>query len=185
MTNVLRIARRAVGPLLLLALVMWLDPIAILRRLSSANVVAVLPVIAALVAMHVVAAISWRRLVAAIAGVHLDLGHAIRLYYAAQAWGAATPANLGADVYRVTALDGAAPRASLAAAVMWQRAASIAALLVLGLAGAILVAGESAPGQAMSEVAASAPAVITAGIGLAILAFALIARRRRITLASP
>ena len=131
--------RWAIGLGLLAALVAVFNPIAILARLASVDLARALPAIAGLVAMHLIAALSWRRLADRIGGVHIDGRTAVRLYYAAQAWGAVTPANLGADIYRVTALDPAEGRGGLAAAVVVQRLASVGALLVLGGIGALVV----------------------------------------------
>ena len=131
--------RWGIGLLVLAALVVVFDPAAIGERLAAVDLVRALPAIVGLVAMHVLAAISWRRLAAHVGGVSLDLRTAVRLYYAAQAWGAVTPANVGADVYRVTAVDAQASRGGLARTVIAQRLASVVALVVLASVGALVV----------------------------------------------
>jgi uncharacterized membrane protein YbhN (UPF0104 family) len=133
------VLRSALGLLLLGGLVVVFNPIAIIGRLSSVDLGRALPAIAGLVAMHLIAALSWRRLADRVGGVRIDAWTAVRLYYAAQAWGAITPANVGADVYRVTALDPAGGRGGLAAAVVVQRLTSVGALLLLGGIGAVVV----------------------------------------------
>lgn len=131
--------RWSVGLLLLAGLIVVFNPVAIAARLSSVDPARAIPAIAGLVAMHLVAALSWRRLAERVGNVVIDGWTAVRLYYAAQAWGAITPANLGADVYRVTALDPAGGRGGLAAAVLVQRLTSVGALLGLGGIGALVV----------------------------------------------
>lgn len=161
--------RWVVGLLLLAGLVLVFNPIAILGRLSSVDLGRAMPALVGLVAMHLIAALSWRRLANHVGGVVIDGWTAVRLYYAAQAWGAVTPANVGADVYRVTALEPAEGRAGLAAAVVAQRLTSVGALLLLALAGALVV-----PIPGVQAFVASA-ALGCAAIGVLVV---LVSRRR-------
>lgn len=131
--------RWAVGLGVLAALVSTLDTEALLARFGSINVALAAPAIAGLVGVHLVAAMSWRRLTWHLAGVGLDWRTTVRLYYAGQALGTVTPANVGADIYRVIAVDQGAGRLRIARPVIIQRLTSIGALLLLGLVGALAV----------------------------------------------
>ena len=131
--------RWAIGLVVLGVLVSTLDLAALGARLGSLNVGIAVPAILGLVAVHLVAATSWRRLTWHLAGVRLDWRTTIRLYYAGQALGTVTPANLGADVYRVMATDGGPGRIRMARPVVIQRLMSIVALLLFGVVGALVV----------------------------------------------
>ena len=131
--------RWAIGLVLLGVLVSTLDLAALGARLGTLNFGIAVPAILGLVAVHLVAATSWRRLTWHLAGVRLDWRTTIRLYYAGQALGTVTPANLGADVYRVMATDGGPGRIRMARPVVIQRLMSIVALLLLGVVGALVV----------------------------------------------
>jgi uncharacterized membrane protein YbhN (UPF0104 family) len=115
------------------------DLAAVGTRLSSVDWRLASAGIAALVAIHLVGALSWRRLLDRLAGIRLDWPLTIRLYYAAQAVGSITPGNIGADVYRVVAVDAEAGRGSVALPIVVQRVTSIGALLVLGGLGALVL----------------------------------------------
>jgi len=125
----------AIALVVLLLVVIDIGEIA--RLLASTDMLLALPAIAGLVSVHVIAAASWRRLTATLAGTQLDWATSIRLYYAALAFGTVTPANLGADVYRVTALGHRAAFGRLTRAVVVQRLTSIMAVVYLGLVGAL------------------------------------------------
>jgi uncharacterized membrane protein YbhN (UPF0104 family) len=127
----------AIGTLVLV--LAWFDPATVGARLSSTNLALALPALAGLVAVHLVGAATWRRLSDRLVGVRLDRGTSIRLYYAAQAWGAVTPGNLGADIYRVAVVGRDAGAGRLARPVLLQRLTSVGALLILGLAGALVL----------------------------------------------
>lgn len=131
-------------------------------RLASVDPRLAVPGIAGLVAVHLVGALSWRRLLDRLAGVRLDWPSTIRLYYAAQAVGSITPGNLGADVYRVAAVDAGAGRGSVVLPIVVQRVTSIGALFVLGGFGAIAlpVAGGASPTASIGVVLASLGATV-------------------------
>ena len=76
----------------------------VMRHLATANLWLVIPAVAGLAAVHVVAALGWRAIVDALTGSDLALASAVRAYYAAQALGGITPANLGGDLYRAAAM---------------------------------------------------------------------------------
>ena len=120
----------------------------------------------ALVAVHLIPALAWRRIAARSVGADLGRVEAIRIYYAAQALGGVTPANLGGDVYRVAAMrrSGAAMRPA-ALPVALQRGTSVLALSLLGVAGLAWFAGSAAPAAFVPMVGLAA--LIAAAIGVA------------------
>ena len=109
-------------------------------RLAGANLLLALPAIAGLVAIHLVGAAAWRRLLAEFAGVRADWRTSIRTYYAAQAVGSITPGNLGADVYRVAIVDASATRRAAVVPIVLQRVTSTAAMIFLGAGGVAVIA---------------------------------------------
>jgi uncharacterized membrane protein YbhN (UPF0104 family) len=129
--------RWAIGIALLAVVLWWFDVASIGARLAGVDAVLAVPAILGLVAIHGVAALSWRRLTDRLAGVKLGRRTTMRLYYAAQALGTVTPANVGADLFRVAAVNVGVGRARLAVPVIVQRLASIVALGLLGVAGAV------------------------------------------------
>lgn len=129
--------RWGLGLGLLVVVVAWFDVASVGDRLSSVNLALAVPAMVGLVAVHLVAALSWQRLTSRLGGVRLDARSTIRLYYAAQALGALTPANVGADVFRVAAVDPGPGRARLARPVLVQRLTSIVALVIIGAAGLV------------------------------------------------
>jgi uncharacterized membrane protein YbhN (UPF0104 family) len=129
------IARWAVALVLIAIVCSRFDLAAIAGRIGQANLVLAVPGIAGLVAIHLVGATAWRRLLERFAGIHSDWRPAVRLYYAAQAIGSVTPGNLGADVYRVGAVESGTSRRAAAVPILLQRLTSTLALAVLaGLA---------------------------------------------------
>ena len=129
--------RWALGIALLVVLLSWFDFASVKGRLASLDLRLAVPAILGLVAVHLVAALSWRRLTEHLTGLRIDWRTTVRLYYAAQAWGAITTANLGADVFRVASVDPGPGRARSARPVAIQRLASVGALVVMGILGAL------------------------------------------------
>jgi len=129
------VARWLVAVAALAVLVSLVDLNTVRTRLSGTDFGLALPAIAGLVLVHVVAATAWRRLLRHVAGVSLAWIAAVRLYYAAQVFGTVTPANVGADVYRVLAVGTGADRSRLAQVVLLQRLTSVVAIACLAAAG--------------------------------------------------
>lgn len=136
-----RFARPAVGIGLLGLVIITVNPGEVLTRISTANLWLVLPAVIGLTAMHTVSAAGWRAILARVAGVRLSWHSALSLYYAAQAIGGITPANIGGDIHRVASLRniGQGWKASVAPIVI-QRATSYLALSVLSLVGILVLA---------------------------------------------
>jgi uncharacterized membrane protein YbhN (UPF0104 family) len=105
-----------------------------LERAGRANPLIVAIAVLVFTAVHSVAALNWRAIVARLGGTPITAAAALRTYYASQAIGGITPANLGGDAYRVvtTRSDGA-DWSDAALSVLVQRATSFAALAVLGV----------------------------------------------------
>lgn len=130
----LRVARWAVAIGVLALLVAGLDSGDILARIRSADVLLVVCGVLGLTAVHVLAAASWRLLCGQLGGLRLAWGTCLRVYYAAQALGGVTPANLGGDAYRVLAVRKSGLGWSAAVTpVLVQRATSYLALALLAL----------------------------------------------------
>lgn len=131
------VARWLVAIAIVGVLVALLDLGEIGARLASANLALAVPAIAGLVAVHLIAVGSWRRLTSTLAGGSLDWPTAIRMFYAGLAVGTVTPGNIGADAYRVTALGDRAAVGRLTRVVVVQRLTSLAAVAYLGAIGAL------------------------------------------------
>ena len=129
--------RWAIAVALVAVLVAVLDVGQLASRLAGADLRLAVPAIGGLVAVHLIAVSSWRRLTANLVGRELAWPLAVRLYYAALAVGTVTPANIGADVYRVTALRDRAAVGRLTRVVVVQRLTSLAAVAYLGVVGAL------------------------------------------------
>jgi uncharacterized membrane protein YbhN (UPF0104 family) len=149
-----RIARWAAAFAVLAVLVVGLDSREILARIQAANGLLVVCGVLGLTAAHLLAAAAWRVLCRQLGGIRLAWATSLRIYYAAQALGGVTPANIGGDAYRVLAMRRAGLGWSAAVApVLVQRATSYLALALLALValgwlavsallpGAILAAG--------------------------------------------
>ena len=132
-----RAARWVVGIGIAVVLLAVVDVGEIAARLASVDLRRAIPAIAGLVGVHLIAVASWRRLTANLGGTELEWRKAIRLYYAALALGTVTPANIGADVYRVTALGDRAAFGRLTRVVVIQRLTSLGAVVYLGIVGAL------------------------------------------------
>jgi uncharacterized membrane protein YbhN (UPF0104 family) len=136
----------------LVGLLLWrFDPAAVLDRLAGADLRLVAPAVAGLVAVHLVGAIAWRQLSILLTGHVLPWSVALRLYYVGQGLGNLTPANLGADAYRLVALaNGAEGWRGAAVPIAVQRAGSVVALAVLGLSGLLVLAVPDIPPRGLA-----------------------------------
>jgi len=137
--RVATLARWALALVVIGLLVSFVDLDAIASRLVGTDLRLAVPAVIGLVLVHVLAATTWRRLLRTLAGVSLGWAKALRLYYAAQVLGTITPGNVGADVYRVVAVDAEAGRGQLAQPVLVQRLTSVVALVCLGVAGGLVL----------------------------------------------
>ena len=134
-----KVARWVIALVAVGLLVSLVDLGSIGTRLAGTDLRLAIPAVIGLVVVHVVPAAAWRRLLHELAGVSLEWGRTLRLYYAAQVLGTVTPANVGADVYRVLAIGGDPGRAQLAQPVLVQRLTSVIALACLGVVGGVLL----------------------------------------------
>jgi len=160
-----RILRPTLGAAVLLLVIAGTDPAVIAARLAGANLAIALPAVLGLTAMHLVPAAAWRAILATGGGIRLSWASSISVYYAAQAIGGITPANLGGDLHRAGTLRswGQGWQASVGPLVI-QRATSYLALSGLALASLLLLAGR----------APEAAGLVVAGFALA-LAVGLVA----------
>jgi uncharacterized membrane protein YbhN (UPF0104 family) len=125
----------AIGAGLVLVLLLTLDTATIARLLADANLPLVVIAVTGLTAAHLIGAATWRSLARHLSGLRLTWRSALPLYYAAQAVGGLTPANVGNDTYRVVALRKSGQGTERAAApIVVQRATSYLALGLLGMA---------------------------------------------------
>lgn len=129
-----RTARWAAAIVILGLLVVGLDGGEIVARLEGANAPLVACGVLGLGAVHLLGAAAWRILCRQLGALRLPWATSLRIYYAAQALGGVTPANLGGDAYRVMAVRAAGLgwRAAVAPVVV-QRATSYLALALLAL----------------------------------------------------
>jgi glycosyltransferase 2 family protein len=152
--------RPLLGVAVLMIVVAGVSPAAIGARLAEADLRLAIIGLLGLVAVHAVPAAGWRAILGMTAGVWLPWRSAVSLFYAAQAIGGITPANLGGDIHRAAALRGAGHGWSVAVApLIVQRATSYLALSGLSLAALVILA-------ASTPVAAGFVAVGTACAGV-------------------
>jgi uncharacterized membrane protein YbhN (UPF0104 family) len=129
-----RAARWAAAIGVLALLVVGLDSGEVLARIRSANGPLVVTGVLGLGAVHALAAAAWRILCRQLGGLRLRWATCLRIFYAAQALGGVTPANVGGDAYRVLAVRRAGLGWSAAVApVLVQRATSYLALALMAL----------------------------------------------------
>jgi uncharacterized membrane protein YbhN (UPF0104 family) len=152
------VVRLCIGLAIVIFLVAGLDLASIASRVGMADYRLVVVGVAGLTAVHGLAALTWRSVCARLAGVQLPWPMTLRAYYAAQALGGVTPANLAGDAYRVVAMTSAGHgwQASVAP-VLLQRATSYLALAALALGASAVLAASTplAPGLVLAGVAVS------------------------------
>jgi uncharacterized membrane protein YbhN (UPF0104 family) len=137
--------RPSLGIAILLIVVAGVSPAAIGERLAEADLRLAAIGLLGLVAIHAVPAAGWRAILGTTTGVWLPWRSAVSLFYAAQAIGGVTPANLGGDIHRAVTLRGAGHGWSVAVApLIVQRATSYLALSGLSAAALVILAA-SAP----------------------------------------
>ncbi|MEP7040167.1 MAG: lysylphosphatidylglycerol synthase transmembrane domain-containing protein [Chloroflexota bacterium] len=138
-------ARWAFGLAIVGLLLLRLDAGAVARALQRVDFRLAAPAILGLIAIHLLGAVAWHDLSVRLARVRLRWWPTITHYYAAQAVGSLTPANLGADAYRLAA--GRNPSAgwtTLLVPILVQRVTSQVALSLVALAAlAVLPASAS------------------------------------------
>ncbi len=126
--------RVLLGMVVLVLVLLTVDPMAALALLARADPLLLIIGVGGLTAVHLVAATAWWSLLSMMAGVRTPWSWAVATFYAAQAIGGVTPANVGGDVHRAVAVRGAGLSwtASVAPLIV-QRATSYAALGLLSL----------------------------------------------------
>lgn len=156
-----RVARWAAAIGVLAVLVIGLDSGEILARIRSADGLLVVAGVLGLTGVHALAAAAWRVLCRQLGGLRLPWATTLRVYYAAQALGGVTPANIGGDAYRVLAVRNAGLGWGAAVApVLVQRATSYLALALLAL-----------PALAWLAISSRVPVgILAAGLVLCVLA---------------
>jgi len=159
-----RFGRPIFGIAILVAVVATVSPGAIGSRLAEAQLGLVVLGVLGLTAIHIINAAGWRAILATTADVHVPWRTTLALYYAAQAVGGVTPANLGGDVHRAAAFRGAGHGwAAAVAPLIVQRATSYLALSALSLLGlAVLATRADAAGAFVAAGLAFAAAVAAA-----------------------
>ncbi|MGH2488257.1 MAG: lysylphosphatidylglycerol synthase transmembrane domain-containing protein [Candidatus Limnocylindria bacterium] len=162
------LVRWGIGIVILVALVLTLDMSAIGARLAAANLSLVVLAAAGLSSLHLLGAATWRELMRRLVGLRLAWWPTVRLYYAAQALGGFTPANIGSDAYRVIALRGSGEGVGNAVLpIVVQRATSYLAVSLVG-AAALIVATRPAPFTVGVTIGALALSTVAIGLGAAI-----------------
>jgi uncharacterized membrane protein YbhN (UPF0104 family) len=133
-------ARWALGCAIVGFLLLRFDPGAVARALQHVDLRIAAPAILGLVAIHLLGAAAWHDLSIRMADFRLGWWPTITHYYAAQAVGTLTPANLGADAYRLAAVrKPAGGWATLLLPIAVQRFTSYVALSAIALAGLALL----------------------------------------------
>lgn len=162
-------ARWALGCAIVGFLLLRFDLSTVGETLQHVDLRIAIPAILGLVAIHLLGAVAWHDLSIRLADVRLGWWPTITHYYAAQAVGSMTPANLGADAYRLAAVrELARGWATLLLPIVVQRVTSQIALSVVCL-GALVVLPYS--GSTLPVVLAGAVFILVSGVVL------LLARR--------
>lgn len=164
--------RWLVGLVLVVVVATQVDLGGIVAHLRQANPWLAIPAIGGLVSIHLLGARTWQILQRQLNGAASTWGILVRQYYVAQAVGGITPANLGADAYRLHAASRAGLGWSAAARpIVMQRATSSVAVSLLGVGAlAVLPAGMGVAGWIVSG-------ALVIGLGSAALIAAVQLRR--------
>ena len=135
-------ARWGLGCAIVVFLLLRFDLGAVARTLQHVDLRIAASAILGLVAIQLVGAVAWRDLSRRLADVRLGWWQAITHYYAAQAVGSITPANVGADAYRLAAVrERGRGWATLLVPIVVQRLTSYGALSLVALAALALLPG--------------------------------------------
>jgi uncharacterized membrane protein YbhN (UPF0104 family) len=162
-------ARWVLGCAIVGFLLLRFDLGAVASALQRVDLRVAAPAILGLVAVHLLGAAAWRELSIRLAAVRLRWWPTITHYYAAQAVGSITPANLGADAYRLAAVrEPAAGWATLLLPIVVQRVTSYVGLCVVALAGFVLLPSTF-----------STRLIVVAGVGLILISAAVLLFVRR------
>lgn len=133
--------RVLLGLVVLGLVLLTVDPTAAWRLLVRADPWLVGFGVVGLTVVHVVAASAWWSMLRIAAGVELPWRRAVATFYAAQAIGGVTPANVGGDLHRAVTLRGAGLGWGAAVApLIVQRATSYLALALLAVAAIVVLA---------------------------------------------
>jgi uncharacterized membrane protein YbhN (UPF0104 family) len=136
-----RAAGMLVGLAILAALLLLYDPRDVADQLQSVRWSIAVPAMLGLTLIHLLQVEVWRQLSLRLAGRPLPRLGASIAYYAGQAVGVVTPANLGADFYRAFSLKNASGSWNgVVAPIVAQRALSALALVVLAAASLLVKA---------------------------------------------
>jgi uncharacterized membrane protein YbhN (UPF0104 family) len=162
--------RLVVGIAVLVVLLVGVDPAAVASALANAEPWLVVVGVIGLTAVHLVPAAGWRTIHGRTTGRWLSWPRTIELSYAAQAIGGVTPANVGGDVHRATAMRRFGHDWEAAVApILIQRATSYLALSVLAITACAILAVR-APMAGGVTIAGAAFAVVVAGIAWLLVA---------------
>jgi uncharacterized membrane protein YbhN (UPF0104 family) len=159
-----------VGLGILVVVLAGVDPAGVAEALAGTDVPLVVLGVLGLTAAHLVPAAGWRAILATTTGIRLAWRTAIRLYYASQAIGGVTPANLGGDVHRAGSLRRSGHDWSAAVApLVVQRATSYLALSTLAAVALAYLAARTpmASGIVLGGLAVAAIAAVAAWLLLA------------------
>ncbi len=133
-------ARWVLGVAIVGFLLLRFDAGAVARALQHVDFRLAAPAILCLIAVHLIGAVAWHDLSIRLARVRLRWWPTITHYYAAQAVGSITPANLGADAYRLAAGRGPAGGwTTLLVPIVVQRVTSQVALSLIALAALVIL----------------------------------------------
>lgn len=174
--------RWTTGVAIVALLAFSLDPADLGARLGAADLPLAILGILGLTAVHLVPAETWRLLCRRLGGARLPWLPSVAGYYAAQALGGITPANVGGDLYRVHALRGSDGGFETAVApVVVQRSTSYLALSLLGGAALAFLLAVGAHVSPWLLVPAVGVALLgAAGAGLLLVAPGPLARLRTV-----
>ena len=132
--------RVAFGVCVVVALLLFFDVRSMASALSEADWRLAAPAIVGLSAVQLLGVAAWVFLSSQLSRAPLPWRYAARSYYAAQVLGSVTPANIGADAYRIhSATKGSGGLERAALPVAGQRVTSYLALLALGALASCIV----------------------------------------------